>query len=91
MIESRGNYLSIAGSASITKESTLIDQLWNAGAQAWFDGGKDDPWVALIKAHAESAELQSSDSPKVLAIAKYAKAMVTKEAPAVGDTSRLDL
>lgn len=90
-IESRGNYLSIAGSASVTKDSALIDELWNAGAQAWFEGGKDDPSVALIKVHAESAELQSSDSPRVLAIAKYAKAMITKETPDVGDTTRLDL
>jgi len=90
-IESRGDYLSIAGSATITTDRALIDDLWNAGAQAWFEGGRDDSSVALIKVHAESAELQSTDSPKIIAMAKYAKAMITNDQPDVGDKTRLDL
>lgn len=90
-IESHGNYLSIAGSGSITKEQTLIEELWNTHAEAWFDGGRDDPLVALLKVHAESAELQSTDGPLVLAMAKYAKAMVTKDEPDVGDATRVEL
>jgi general stress protein 26 len=90
-IESRGDYLSIAGTATITKDRALIDDLWNAGAQAWFERGQDDPSVALIKVQAESAELQSTDTPKIIAMAKYAKAMITKDQPAVGDKTRVDL
>lgn len=90
-IESRGDYLSIAGSASVTHDRALIDELWNAGAEAWFEAGKEDPSVALIKVHAESAELQSTDSPKIIAMAKYAKAMITKDQPDVGDKTRVDL
>lgn len=90
-IESRGNYLSVAGSALITKDPALIDELWNAGAEAWFEAGRDDPAVALIKVRAESAELQSTDSPMAIAMVKYAKAMVTKDQPDVGDRTRVDL
>lgn len=90
-IESRGDYLSIAGSATISKDRALIDELWNAGAEAWFEGGRNDAAVALIAVHAESAELQSTDSPKIIAMAKYAKAIITKDQPDVGDSTRLDL
>ena len=90
-IESRGDYLSIAGSASVTTDRALIDELWSPGAQAWFEGGKDDPAVSLIKVHAESAELLSTESPKIIAMAKYAKAMITKDQPDVGEKTRLDL
>lgn len=90
-IESRGDYLSIAGSASISTDPAMIDELWSPGAEAWFEGGRDDPLVALIKVHAESAELLSMDSPKIIAMARYARAMITKEQPDIGDKTRLDL
>lgn len=90
-IESHGNYLSIAGSGSITKDQALIEEFWNAQAAAWFEGGRDDPAVALFAVHAESAELQSTDSPRALAMVKYAKAMIGKDQPDVGDTTRVEL
>lgn len=40
--------------------------------QACFEDGRDDPAVALIQVYVESAELQSTDSPKIIAMAKYA-------------------
>lgn len=90
-IETGGNYLSIAGTASVVKDRELIDELWNAGAEAWFEAGRDDPTVALLKVHADSAELQSVDSPKVVAAVKYVKAAVTGGQPDVGDSTRVDL
>lgn len=90
-IESHGNYLSIAGSGSITKDQALIEKFWNVHAEAWFDEGRDDSGVALLKVDAQSAELQSTDGPGPLALVKYAKAMVTKDQPDVGDTTRVEL
>ncbi|QGN33258.1 pyridoxamine 5'-phosphate oxidase family protein [Microlunatus sp. Gsoil 973] len=90
-IESRGNYLSIAGSASITKDPALIDELWNTAAEAWFESGRDDPAVALLKVHAESAELQAIDTPRPIAAVKYLKAAVTGTQPDVGDATRVEM
>jgi general stress protein 26 len=89
-IEARGNYLSVAGSGSIVKDPALIDELWNGAAQAWFEGGRDDPAVALLKVHAESAELQSVDTPRVVAAVKYVKAAITNQQPDVGDATRVE-
>lgn len=90
-IESHGNYLSIAGTGSISKDQTLIDELWNAPVEAWFAGGREDPAVALLAVRAESAELQSIDTPRALALVKYAKAMITDDQPDVGDSTRVEL
>lgn len=49
---------------------SLTNELWNAGAEAWFEGGGDGPSVAMNKVHAELAELQSTDSPKIRAMVK---------------------
>ena len=89
-IENRGNYLSIAGSGSIVKDPELIDEFWNSHAAAWFEGGRDDPAVALLKIEAVSAELLSLDSPRIVAAVKYAKAAVTKGQPDLGDRTRVD-
>lgn len=75
---------------SITKDQDLIEEFWSTHAEAWFDGGRDDPAVAMLRVYAESAELQSTDNPKAVAMVKYAKSMVTKERPDVGDATRVE-
>lgn len=90
-LETSGNYLSIAGTGAITTDPALIDSLWSAAAEAWFEDGRSDSAVSVLQVHADSAELQSADGPAILALAKYAKAIVTKEKPDIGDSTRVDL
>jgi general stress protein 26 len=35
----------------------MIDRLWNPYVEAWFEGGKDDPKVTLLRFDAENAEI----------------------------------
>jgi general stress protein 26 len=84
-------YLSIAGTATVSRDRAMIDELWNAAAEAWFEQGKDDPAVALLRVHADSAEYWTVDSPKVVALVKYAKAIVTGKRPDVGDNASVNL
>ena len=42
-LQSGDDYLSIAGTASVTRDQALIDELWNAYAEAWFEQGREDP------------------------------------------------
>ncbi len=90
-LQSGDNYLSIAGTASVTRDATLIDELWNPYAEAWFEQGRDDPAVALLKVHADSAEYWTVDSPKPIALIEYVKAMITGEKPDVATNTSVDL
>lgn len=90
-VQAAGSYLSIAGSGSVSKDPELIDELWDAHAEAWFDGGRSDPNVALLVVSAQSAELQATDGPRVATLAKYARSLITKEQPDIGDSTRVDL
>jgi general stress protein 26 len=85
------DYLSIAGTATVTRDQALIDELWNPHAEAWFEQGREDPSVALLKVHADSAEYWTMDSPKPVALIKYAKAMITGEQPDVASNRSVDL
>ena len=84
-------YLSIAGTATIEHNPTRIDQLWNPMAEAWFENGRDDPSVALLRVDARSAEYWSSDKPGVVRAFEIAKAIITKSQPDVGETRTVSL
>jgi general stress protein 26 len=84
-------YLSIAGTATIEHNPTRIDQLWNPMAEAWFEKGRDDPSVALLRVDARSAEYWSSDKPGIVRAFEIAKAVVTKSQPDVGENRTVSL
>ena len=88
--DSKG-YLSIAGTATIEHNPTRIDQLWNPMAEAWFENGRDDPSVALLRVDARSAEYWSSDKPGVVRAFEIAKAIITKSQPDVGENRTVSL
>ena len=90
-LQSGDNYLSIAGTASVTRDGALIDELWNPYAEAWFEQGRDDPAVALLKVHADSAEYWTVDSPKPIALIKTVKAILTGERPDLATNTTVDL
>lgn len=90
-IQVDNGWLSIAGTARVSHDQKLIDELWNKEAQAWFENGKDDPSVSLLCVDADTAEYWTSDTPKVVAAVKYAKAMVTGTTPDIGDNATVKL
>ncbi|MES2387753.1 MAG: pyridoxamine 5'-phosphate oxidase family protein [Bacteroidota bacterium] len=42
-------YIKAEGSAEISRDQAMIDKLWSAYSEAWFERGKEDPAVTLIK------------------------------------------
>ena len=47
--------------------------------------------MALLKVHADSAEYWTMDSPKPVALIKYAKAIITGEQPDVATNKTVEL
>jgi general stress protein 26 len=90
-LQAGSDYLSIAGTGSVTRDPALIDELWNAHAEAWFENGRQDPAVALLKVHADSAEYWTMDSPKPVNVFKYAAAIVTGKQPDVATNRSVEL
>jgi general stress protein 26 len=84
-------WVSIAGTASVTKDPAMIDELWNRHAEAWFENGKEDPSVALLRVRADTAEYWTMTSSKVVSAVKYAKAIVTGDQPDIGENNTIQL
>jgi general stress protein 26 len=74
-------YVSIAGHAELTRDRAKIDELWSPLVSAWFDGGKEDPHLALVKVHVDTAEYWDTHSSKMTQLYALAKSALTGKAP----------
>ena len=50
-------FATIHGRLKVDTDRAVIDRLWNPFIAAWFEGGKDDPKLALLRLDAETAEV----------------------------------
>jgi general stress protein 26 len=90
-LESGKGWVSLSGEAEVVRDAAKIDELWDTGAEAWFEHGREDPKVALLKVTAHSAEYWATDDPKPVVLLKYAKAAVTGGRPDVGEARTVEL
>ena len=90
-IESDKGWVSIAGSATVVRDEAKVDELWSPASSAWFPEGREDPTIALIRVDGISAEIWSTDDPKVVTLFKVTKAALTGGQPDVGENKSFDL
>ena len=78
-------WLSFAGSARVTRDAERIDQFWNPWADAYFDGGRDDPSVARLEIEGSSFRYWDLDKPAVVTAYEMVKGILTKSRPDLGE------
>ena len=61
-------FASVRGDLSLDNDRAVIDRLWNCYIAAWYEGGKDDPKLALLRLDAERAEIWEDASSLVAGI-----------------------
>ncbi len=85
-------YVSVAGHAELTRERAKIDELWSPLVGAWFDGGKEDPHLSLIRVHVGSAEYWDTKSSKMTQLYALAKSALGGKAPRdIGEHKKISL
>lgn len=82
--------VSLAGIGSVSRDAAMIDAFWNPFAEAWFEGGRDDPAVALLKVDASSVEYWHVDKPAVVRAVAVIASLVTGSTPDVGESRTLE-
>lgn len=50
-------FATVHGSISIDNDHATIDRLWNSFVAAWYEGGKEDPNLVLLRLDAEEAQI----------------------------------
>jgi general stress protein 26 len=61
-------FATVHGTVSLDNNRATIDKLWNRFVAAWFEGGKEDPKLALLRLDAERAEIWVDASSLVAGI-----------------------
>jgi general stress protein 26 len=62
-------FATIHGRLSVDTDRAVVDRLWNRYVAAWFEGGKEDPKLALLRLDPENAEVWI-DASSIVAGAK---------------------
>ncbi len=78
-ISNTSNYefLSVYGTAEISRDREKIDQYWSDIAKAWFPDGKDDPRVTLIKVRPEQGFYWDTKDGKLVSMIKILASAVS--------------
>ena len=84
-------HLSLSGTASVDRDPALIEKFWNPWAEAWFEGGMDDPTVALLRVDVDTAEIWDMTKPAIAKGFELVKGLVTRTPPEVGDSRTVDV
>lgn len=82
-------YLSVFGFAEIFRDKHTIESLWTPIAKAWFEEGKNDPDVTIIKVTPQDAYYWDSDTGKIVSFLKAAAAAIIGTKPDMGKEGKL--
>ena len=75
--ENDAEFLTIYGTATISKDRTKINELWSSLVKAWFPEGKEDPHITVIKVTPEDGFYWDTKNGKAISLIKIATAAVT--------------
>ena len=88
---SDAHFLSIFGKASIYKNREKIDEIWTPIAKTWFEEGKDDPNVTVIKVTPTDAYYWDTKDGKMITLLKMAAGAITGKVDEGGVEGRLNI
>lgn len=70
-------YLSVFGKAFIYTDKATIEDRWSPVAKAWFEEGKDDPNVSIIRVSPENTYYWDTKAGKAVSFITFAWAAIT--------------
>jgi general stress protein 26 len=85
-----GSWLSVAGTAEFVDDRAKVDELWDGQVDAYFEQGKDDPNLGLLKVTSRSAEFWGVPGGRAAVLASIVKSKLTGSgAPGTSGTTEL--
>ena len=73
----KSSYMIVNGVAEISLDRQKIEELWTPVAKIWFEQGKDDPNLSLLKVNTKSAYYWDTDGNKMINFFKFLASVAT--------------
>jgi general stress protein 26 len=74
---SKSSYLIVNGVAEIVIDLQKIEELWTAATKIWFEKGKEDPNISLIKVNTQTAFYWDTNGNKMVNFFKFLASVAT--------------
>lgn len=87
---SKAGWVSLSGTARVSRDRDKLHKLWDASAGAFMSGGPDDPDNVLLEIDGATAEYWESPG-KVTAVVQVAKGLLQDSRPDLGDNDTVVL
>ena len=84
-LSSKSSWISVSGDAEMVRDTVKAKELWNAGIEAWFPNGPEDPDIVLVKVHADGAEYWDTPGATIVSVLSFVKSKVTGEPHHIDD------
>ncbi len=75
--EGASEYLSLYGTATVSQDRQKIEEYWTPFAKIWFQGGKEDPDLTVIRVQPESCRYWDTKNNRAVSFIKMAASLVT--------------
>ncbi len=76
-------YATVEGTLSIEKSKEKLDEIWSPMAAMWFEDGREDDKIRLVRFAPKTAEIWATDG-SARTLYEMAKAAVTDDPPSPG-------
>ena len=73
----KSEFLSVTGEADVYNDHAKVNELWNGVAKAWFEEGKNDPELTLIRVRPTDSYYWDTKDGKVVSMLKIAVSAAT--------------
>lgn len=84
-------FVSISGTAQLVRDSQKVKAMWQPFYKVWFPKGENDPDLAFLKIHVDSAEYWDAPSGKMGALYSAAKSLATGGKDSGGENKKLNV
>jgi general stress protein 26 len=85
------NFLAVNGIAEVSEDKERIDKYWNKFIEAWFEKGKEDPRIRILKVKVRDAHYWDNKTNKVGTFLKLAASVVSGQKLDIGREGDLDI
>lgn len=82
-------YLSVRGTASVSRDRALIDELWSVAQTPFFPGGKDDPNLVVLHVRVRDADYWEAPGNIVSRALDFTRAIISDEPTDLGEHGKL--
>jgi general stress protein 26 len=87
----KSSYLVVNGEAEIIIDRAKTEELWNPLVKTWFEGGKDDPDISIIKVVPVSAYYWDTDGNQMINFIKMVASAATGKNLVTGHEGSLSI